>query len=793
MIKKVKNLSAFSPLSPLSLVVLAACGGGGGGGAAGSSAVTVSGAVVKGPLENALVFLDYDNDGVKDAGEPEVRTDADGNYSISTTNTNYSIVAMTDGSTVDASSGAVLSGVTLKAPKGAGVVTPTTTLMEETGISAAQVATALGLPDGVDPLTFNPYADGVDADKALAVEKAAQQVMNAIKSVSAAAEGSGAGADDAFAAALKSVADVLQDKVNANDTLDLTDSTDLDAIGTKATSNVVSILDGAQRTAFDNALIDTKTALKNVNDTIASVTDLTSDASKNAFSTAGVLADQVKVAASGGAAITFTDANAVAASAANAAPSNIVLAKDAVEVGTITIAEDAEDLNLGSLSATDDGDVSALTFEIVKTEDYYAFEIDEAGVLSFVVQPDFETKPTYKVAVKVTDDGGKATAKTFEINVTDDGITPKVNISVSYAKDSVETFKLENAEAELQDYSPVSVAFDDKVADFEVWDMLAGDKLSEILDFWGLEGNDPLDLNAISVSSSGITLTHTDQYTLNLEYANFSPSSLSSLQTMLDAASTWDQLQLSGGFKAISLKDPAGQAIWKLEHSAQGMKVVNPQILMETDIQSFTLDGDFSNQLSDFVNVLESLDGLFEPNPDPSAKEAIDIVKTKYDFEGFSLQDADGDIFAFRENDARTGLEIIYEDHKIDILTDAFSESTGGLSMLDLIASISDNLTLDAALSTYALQTTDPDLHLKYSYNGETLITIDTDGLSFNDINGTTGIFDNFEVWSINGDFSVGDDADGNVVLYEPTDTVAITVTDITLAEYNNLQPVLQL
>ena len=552
-------------------------------------------------------------------------------------------------------------------------------------------------------------------------------------------------------------------------------------------------MDGAQRTAFDNALIDTKTALKNVNDTIASVTDLTSDASKNAFSTAGVLADQVKVAASGGAAITFTDANAVAASAANAAPSNIVLAKDAVEVGTITIAEDAEDLNLGSLSATDDGDVSALTFEIVKTEDYYAFEIDEAGVLSFVVQPDFETKPTYKVAVKVTDDGGKATAKTFEINVTDDGITPKVNISVSYAKDSVETFKLENAEAELQDYSPVSVAFDDKVADFEVWDMLAGDKLSEILDFWGLEGNDPLDLNAISVSSSGITLTHTDQYTLNLEYANFSPSSLSSLQTMLDAASTWDQLQLSGGFKAISLKDPAGQAIWKLEHSAQGMKVVNPQILMETDIQSFTLDGDFSNQLSDFVNVLESLDGLFEPNPDPSAKEAIDIVKTKYDFEGFSLQDADGDIFAFRENDARTGLEIIYEDHKIDILTDAFSESTGGLSMLDLIASISDNLTLDAALSTYALQTTDPDLHLKYSYNGETLITIDTDGLSFNDINGTTGIFDNFEVWSINGDFSVGDDADGNVVLYEPTDTVAITVTDITLAEYNNLQPVLQL
>ena len=57
--------------SPLALLVLGACGGGGsistgpyGGSFVGSSSSTVGGNVVKGPLSNALVGLDYDGDGV---------------------------------------------------------------------------------------------------------------------------------------------------------------------------------------------------------------------------------------------------------------------------------------------------------------------------------------------------------------------------------------------------------------------------------------------------------------------------------------------------------------------------------------------------------------------------------------------------------------------------------------------------------------------------------------------------------------------------------------------------------
>ena len=117
----------------LSLLVLAACGGGRdtSSGEAGSSPVTTSyqGAVIKGPLEDALVFLDYDGDGALSAGEPSVRTADDGSFSISGTVSGLGFIAQTDENTVDTSSGEVLDNVVLKAPSGSSVVSPTTTIV----------------------------------------------------------------------------------------------------------------------------------------------------------------------------------------------------------------------------------------------------------------------------------------------------------------------------------------------------------------------------------------------------------------------------------------------------------------------------------------------------------------------------------------------------------------------------------------------------------------------------------------------------------------------------------------
>ena len=204
-------LNRFQVVSPLALVAFSACRSPylGEGGA-------VGGAVINGPLNQALVFLDYDRDGALDANEPSARTDQFGKYTLTSTQSNYDLVAIADDQTMDTSSGATFAGITLKAPSGAGVISPTSTLMKEGGLTADEVAAVLGLPDGVDPLTFNPFDvdanDAVAVANALEVAKVSKQITTALSSFASAAEGAGAKAEDAFSAALKSVVDVVKTK-----------------------------------------------------------------------------------------------------------------------------------------------------------------------------------------------------------------------------------------------------------------------------------------------------------------------------------------------------------------------------------------------------------------------------------------------------------------------------------------------------------------------------------------------------------------------------------------------------
>ena len=66
----------FYVISPLALVAFSACR------SPFVSQNAVNGAVINGPLNEALVFLDYDFDGVLDANEPSARTDASGEYEL---------------------------------------------------------------------------------------------------------------------------------------------------------------------------------------------------------------------------------------------------------------------------------------------------------------------------------------------------------------------------------------------------------------------------------------------------------------------------------------------------------------------------------------------------------------------------------------------------------------------------------------------------------------------------------------------------------------------------------------
>ena len=68
----------FVNLTPLGLVFLAACKGT-------TTSTIIADSTVKvedGPLLNAIAFLDYNNNGILDAGEPFECTLSDGSYSL---------------------------------------------------------------------------------------------------------------------------------------------------------------------------------------------------------------------------------------------------------------------------------------------------------------------------------------------------------------------------------------------------------------------------------------------------------------------------------------------------------------------------------------------------------------------------------------------------------------------------------------------------------------------------------------------------------------------------------------
>ena len=156
--------------------MLVACGGGAPEPAPVVAAVPTNGKAVDGYLSFAKVVCDTNGNGVADASEPFVYTLADGKFTFPDGCT-HGVIA-TGGSSAD--TGLPFTGQ-LKAPAGATMITPLTTLMVA-GLTQTQVNAALGLPAGTDLLNTDPALKSgesyVNADlfrKTLAVEQLLQQ------------------------------------------------------------------------------------------------------------------------------------------------------------------------------------------------------------------------------------------------------------------------------------------------------------------------------------------------------------------------------------------------------------------------------------------------------------------------------------------------------------------------------------------------------------------------------------------------------------------------------------------
>lgn len=427
------------------------------------------GSVVKGPLEDALVFIDVDGDGEwnPEVDSAQVRTDETGAFSVAVyipEGAAPEIVAVSDGTARDASSGEYLTdGTTLSAPEGASVVTPMTTLIAEADLSSEDVAAALGLPDGVDPLTYNPYAEGNDAADALAVEKVAHQVMNTVSSLKVAGEEAGLSASAALEKSMEAFKTVIVAAKAAQEAdpdaaikINFSDSADETGYGLSALVDDFSDkLANADAEDFETPPVDlaaARTAAQNkvdfvkasvidgvatVNDLVESIpegTALTLENTREFFSVGTKLAEEVKSAVENGNANAITVDNPTIAKAvgSNEAASKIELKSEGEAVVSIAENPTAGDV-VGVLSADDTGN---LTYELVGGGAASNFDIVvDSGDAKLVVadgavidaEADSGAEMSFKI--KVSDSLGKSHVESFTLSITNVEEAPSIEIT----------------------------------------------------------------------------------------------------------------------------------------------------------------------------------------------------------------------------------------------------------------------------------------------------------------------------------------------------------------------------
>ncbi|MCV2875055.1 hypothetical protein OE810_02170 [Rhodobacteraceae bacterium XHP0102] len=300
------TISRRSKLSPpflslsTSAFALAACGGGeeaisGEGASSSASGVTQAGVALKGLLEDFRVFVDSNGNGVYDAGEANALSAADGSFSLAVP-TGSALSGEVTSTTVDHASGRVIEGLFLSAPSGASILSPMTTIIQQTGLSEAEVRQAFGL--SVNLLEYNPFAAAnVTSDATRAVEQVAQQVANITRNLTAVGEGTGLSSRTAF--------DIASAAFNSVVTTHITEGTagSLDLWGDATMTSVLDayraglVSAGHSVTAFDALRTELDAGLDIINQRILAVADPTSTEAQAVFGLPTDFYNEIKAAA----------------------------------------------------------------------------------------------------------------------------------------------------------------------------------------------------------------------------------------------------------------------------------------------------------------------------------------------------------------------------------------------------------------------------------------------------------------------------------------------------------------
>jgi hypothetical protein len=146
-------------------------------------ASTTSGRVVDGYIANAAVFCDTNGNGVRDTGEGQAISGAQGEFTFAAACS--STIVATGGN--DASTTLPFRGV-LKAPAGSTIVSPATTLLVGSSLSTTAAAATFGLPATTNLTTLDVGARGTDGtptnaaalQRTVAINQMVQQIADTI-------------------------------------------------------------------------------------------------------------------------------------------------------------------------------------------------------------------------------------------------------------------------------------------------------------------------------------------------------------------------------------------------------------------------------------------------------------------------------------------------------------------------------------------------------------------------------------------------------------------------------------
>ena len=271
-------------LSPISLALMA-CGG---GSESSNNVSTYSGHAIKGPLQNATVFADLNKNGKLDANEPSTLSKSDGSFSFNTSATDFEIVVTTTKDTIDTSSGESFDGLTLKAPIGADVVSPLTTMVTESNLSKEKLADILGLGD-IDVLAFNPFAAGVDATEALKVEKAAHQTQLTLNAIAASGKEAGLSDQNAKALAIEAMSEKFEQSSSYGEKIDLSNEATLKDLVSTAETKVASKGGSKADFAKNSSVLIDQVKVKNID--ISKLNSLTSSEAASIFANTATISN----------------------------------------------------------------------------------------------------------------------------------------------------------------------------------------------------------------------------------------------------------------------------------------------------------------------------------------------------------------------------------------------------------------------------------------------------------------------------------------------------------------------